>query len=69
MLTASESLTTTGWAGAQDQLARLSTNHLHRTVDSTHTGLLEDERPAAESVRAITDVVAAARTRPPMTTK
>ena len=61
VLTASETLTTTGWAGAQNQLTHLSTNHLHRTVDSTHTGLLEDERPSTESVRAITDVVAAAR--------
>jgi pimeloyl-ACP methyl ester carboxylesterase len=62
VLTASESRQeTTGWAGAQDQLARLSTDHVHRTVDSTHQGLVEDERPAAESVRAITEVVTAAR--------
>ena len=70
VLTTSESREdTTGWAGAQDRLTRLSTNHLHRTVDSTHAGLVEDERPAAESVRAITDVVAAVRTRTPLATK
>jgi hypothetical protein len=69
VLTASESLTTTGWAGAQDQLTRLSTNHVHRSVDSSHTGLLEDERPAAESVRAITEVSSAVRTRTPLATK
>ena len=40
VLTASESLAGAGWAGAQDQLAALSTNRVHRTVDSTHAGLL-----------------------------
>ena len=66
MLTASENLTNAGWAAAQDQLAALSTNHVHRTVDSTHAGLLEDADPAAESVRAITEVVAAVRTGTPL---
>ena len=36
------------------------------TVDSTHAGLLEDQRRAAESVRAITDVIAAVRTGSPL---
>jgi pimeloyl-ACP methyl ester carboxylesterase len=62
VLTTTESLDGTGWAGAQDQLARLSTNQVHRTVDSTHAGIIEDETPAAESVRAVTEVVAAVRT-------
>jgi pimeloyl-ACP methyl ester carboxylesterase len=62
VLTASDNASTVGWAGAQDQIAALSTNTLHRTVHSTHPGLLEDERPAAESVRAITAVVSAVRT-------
>jgi hypothetical protein len=62
VLTASETLTTAGWVGAQEQLAALSTNHVHRTVRSTHAGLLEDEPAAAESARAIADVIAAART-------
>jgi pimeloyl-ACP methyl ester carboxylesterase len=54
---------TDGWAAAQDALAGLSTNSIHRTIASSHTGLLEDARPAAESIRAITEVVAAVRTR------
>ena len=62
VLTASDNVGTDGWVGAQNQLAGLSPNSVHRTVDSTHTGLLEDVRPAAESVRAITEVVAAVRT-------
>ena len=33
VLTASENLTDPGWADAQDQLAALSTNHVHRTVE------------------------------------
>ena len=70
VLTTSESRDeTTGWVGAQDQLTQLSTNHQHRTVDSTHEGLVEDEGPAAESVRAITDVVVAVRTRTALDSK
>ena len=45
VLTASEYLARAGWAGAQDQLAALSTNHVHRTVHVTHAGLLDDDRP------------------------
>jgi pimeloyl-ACP methyl ester carboxylesterase len=63
VLTASENLTTNGWVGAQDELARLSTDHVHRIVHSSHSGLVEDASPAAESVRAISEVVAAVRTR------
>jgi pimeloyl-ACP methyl ester carboxylesterase len=67
VLTASEnSVGNDGWAGAQDQLAALSTNSVHRTVDSTHTGLLEDVRPAAASVRAITEVISSVRTSTPL---
>jgi len=63
VLTASEnSVGNDGWAGAQDQLAALSTNSVHRTVDSTHTGLLADGGPAAASVRAITEVISSVRT-------
>jgi hypothetical protein len=63
VLTASVTSTgTDGWVGAQDRLAALSTHSLHRTVDSTHEGLLEDAGPAADSVRAITEVVSWART-------
>jgi hypothetical protein len=69
VLTASATITRTdGWDGAQDQLARLSTNSIHRTVDSTHEGLLQDTGPAAESVRAITEVVESVRTGSPLGT-
>jgi hypothetical protein len=70
VLTASEnSVGIDGWAGAQDQLAALSTNSIHRTVDSSHTGLLEDTGPAAESVRAITEVITSVRTGTPLGTR
>jgi pimeloyl-ACP methyl ester carboxylesterase len=62
VLTASENVTNPGWTGAQDALASLSTQHVHRTVQSTHAGLLEDRAPAAESVRAVTEVVSSIRT-------
>jgi hypothetical protein len=58
VLTASGSLADTkGWAVAQDALAELSDHQVHRVVDSSHQGLLLDAEPAAESVRAISDVV------------
>jgi hypothetical protein len=67
VLTASATATgTDGWVGAQEQLARLSTNSVHRTVHSTHEGLLEDVRPAAASVRAITEVITSIRTSRPL---
>jgi pimeloyl-ACP methyl ester carboxylesterase len=66
VVTASENLTTAGWKGAQDRLAALSTNRVHRTANSTHAGLLEDRDGARESVRAITQVVASARTGTPL---
>ena len=69
VLTASENIATDGWVGAQNQLARLSTNRIHHTVRSTHPGLLEDARPAAESVRAITEVVSSVRTGGPLSTR
>lgn len=69
VLTASENVTNPGWTGAQDQLAALSTNHVHRTVDATHAGMLEDADPAAAAVRAITEVIAAVRTGSPLEPK
>jgi pimeloyl-ACP methyl ester carboxylesterase len=66
VLTASETLHDAGWAGAQDQLAALSTNRVHRTVDSSHAGLLEDQAPAAAAVDAVTEVIAAVRTGTPL---
>ena len=69
VLTASENVTNPGWTSAQDQLAALSSNHVHRTVESTHQGLLEDQDPAAESVRAITQVISSVRTGTPLDPK
>lgn len=48
-------------ADAQNQLAALSTDFVHRR-HSTHEGLLEDANSSAESVRAITEVVTSVRT-------
>ena len=63
VLTASESNSDTeGWVGAQEQLATLSTNVVHVTVDSSHEGLVQDVSPSTASVRAITDVVSSVRT-------
>lgn len=62
VLTASENLSTEGWASAQDRIAALSTNSLHRDVESTHAGMVEDPDGSAASVRAINAVVQAVRT-------
>jgi pimeloyl-ACP methyl ester carboxylesterase len=67
VVTANESLSTAGWAAAQDRLAALSINSSHRIANSTHGGLLDDPHGAAVSVRAITDVVRSASTRASLT--
>ena len=52
-----------GWSDAQDKLALLSTNSVHRTIQAaTHADLLVDKRFAEQSSTAIVEVVAAART-------
>jgi pimeloyl-ACP methyl ester carboxylesterase len=66
VLTTSDSLGTDGWKAAQNKLAALSDNHLHRNVESTHAGLITDQRPAAQSAHAIADVIASARTGSPL---
>jgi hypothetical protein len=56
-----------GWMAAQDELAALSTNSVHRILpDATHAMLTENEAFAAQSSQAILDVVNAVRTRTPM---
>lgn len=51
-----------GWATYQDKLAQLSTNSAHSTAQgSTHSALLEDQRFASITSRAIADVVRGAR--------
>jgi hypothetical protein len=43
-----------GWFAAQDKLAQLSRNSAHRTVQgATHSALLEDQRFAAITSRAM----------------
>ncbi|SDN31535.1 Pimeloyl-ACP methyl ester carboxylesterase [Geodermatophilus siccatus] len=54
------------WSAAQDRMAALSTNNSHRVADATHAGLLEEERGAEESARAIADVIDAARNGSPL---
>jgi hypothetical protein len=43
-------------------MAALSTVSSHRVADSTHQGLMEEERGADSSIRAIADVVTTVRT-------
>lgn len=51
-----------GWAAAQEKLAQLSRNSVHRTVaGATHAALLEDRTFARTTSRAITQVVQVAR--------
>jgi pimeloyl-ACP methyl ester carboxylesterase len=53
-----------GWAAQQDDLARLSSTTVHRTVPgATHASLVEAHADAAESSRAIRDIVKAVRAR------
>jgi pimeloyl-ACP methyl ester carboxylesterase len=61
VLTSSEQRETEGWAEAQDRIAALSTNTLHRTVEATHAGVIEDSHGSTESVRAIAAVIQAVR--------
>jgi pimeloyl-ACP methyl ester carboxylesterase len=51
-----------GWVAAQNKLAKLSTNSVHRTVsDATHETLLEDERFAKIASQPIAQVVQRSR--------
>ena len=53
-----------GWLPLQDELALLSTNHIHCVLpDATHTSLLDDRHDAAFSAQAIRDVVESSRAR------
>jgi pimeloyl-ACP methyl ester carboxylesterase len=56
-----------GWGAAQDELAALSTNSVHRTLpNAEHEMLTGQQATAAESARAIRDVVDAVRTGSPL---
>jgi pimeloyl-ACP methyl ester carboxylesterase len=55
-----------GWSAAQEQMAALSTNSLYRVIPTaTHTSLISGA-DAAESSRAILDVVASVRAGTPL---
>jgi pimeloyl-ACP methyl ester carboxylesterase len=56
-----------GWMALQDDLATLSTNTIHRVLPSaTHSVLTENKDGAAQSSRAIGDVVDAVRRGTPL---
>jgi pimeloyl-ACP methyl ester carboxylesterase len=66
VLTATQSLDGEGWRAAQDRLALLSTDHLARTVQSSHAGLVADAQVASESADAIAAVVSSLRSGQPL---
>jgi pimeloyl-ACP methyl ester carboxylesterase len=50
------------WSAAQNRLARLSTNSVHRIIaDATHEDLIVNEEHSAATTQAILDVVASVR--------
>jgi pimeloyl-ACP methyl ester carboxylesterase len=52
------------WSAAQNRMATLSTNSVHRIIDgATHEDLITDEDDAAATTQAILDVVAAVRSK------
>jgi pimeloyl-ACP methyl ester carboxylesterase len=56
-----------GWMPLQEELARLSTNSVHRVLeDATHAGMVEEEGAATASAQAVRDVVDAVRTGTPL---
>lgn len=56
-----------GWMEAQDDLATLSTNSVHRVVDgATHTDLVLRKDAAAATSETIRDVVASVRGAGPL---
>ncbi|MGH8870801.1 MAG: alpha/beta fold hydrolase [Acidimicrobiia bacterium] len=55
------------WVTAQDDLATLSPNSVHRVIDGAdHAGLLRDEQGAAATTQAILDVLASIRNEEPL---
>ena len=52
------------WSTAQNRVATLSTNSVHRIIDgATHEDLIADEEDAAATTQAILDVVASVRSQ------
>jgi pimeloyl-ACP methyl ester carboxylesterase len=55
------------WSAAQNHLATLSTNSVHRVIDgATHEALIADEKDAAATTQAILDVVSSVRNARPL---
>ena len=58
------------WQPAQEHMATLSTNSVHRVAhDTTHQSLLDDEADSAAASKAIHDVVVAVRTSQPLASR
>jgi pimeloyl-ACP methyl ester carboxylesterase len=58
------------WQSAQEHMATLSTNSLHRVAhDTTHQSLLDDEADSAAASKAIHDVVVAVRSSQPLASR
>jgi pimeloyl-ACP methyl ester carboxylesterase len=56
------------WTTAQNHLATLSTDSVHRVIDNaTHEALVADEEHATATTRAILDVVSSVRNAEPLT--
>ena len=55
------------WSAAQDDLATLSTNRVHRVIDgATHADMVVDEEAAAATTRAVLEVVSSVRSARPL---
>jgi pimeloyl-ACP methyl ester carboxylesterase len=56
-----------GWSAAQNDLATLSTNSVHRVIDgASHEALIMDEENAAATTQSILDVVSSVRSAGPL---
>jgi hypothetical protein len=52
------------WSAAQNRMATLSTNSVHRIIDgATHEDLIENQEDAAATTQAILDVVSSVRSQ------
>ena len=52
---------------AQNHLATLSTNSVHRVIaGATHVSLIDEQRDAAATTRAVLDVVSSVRSGEPL---
>jgi pimeloyl-ACP methyl ester carboxylesterase len=55
------------WSAAQNDMATLSTNSVHRLIDgATHDSLISDEKDSAATTQAILDVVSSVRSAGPL---